>query len=48
METSILISARKKDISIVEKAAEAAKGQYKEISGRSFEYTLHDNLSDDM
>ncbi|KLO18226.1 ATPase V1/A1 complex subunit E [Schizopora paradoxa] len=48
MEPSVIVSARKKDVSVVEKAAEGAKAQYKEISGRDVEYSINGDLSDTL
>ncbi len=48
MEPTVIISARSKDVSIVEKASEGAKAQYKEISGREVEYSLNGDLSDNL
>lgn len=48
MEPLVIVSARKKDLSVVEKAAEGAKAQYKEISGRDVEYSINGDLSDNL
>ena len=40
--------ARKKDKKVAESAAEGAKTQYKEISGRDVDYTVENTLSDTM
>lgn len=48
MESTVTVSARSKDLSIVEKAAEGAKTQYKEISGRDVEYAVNGDLSDNL
>jgi len=48
MEPAVIVSARSKDVSVVEKAAEGAKAQYKEISGRDVEYSVNGDLSDNL
>jgi len=46
LESDATLVSRKKDVSLVEKAAEGAKKQYKEISGRDVSYTVDGTLSD--
>jgi len=47
LEPEIVVYSRKKDTSIVAHAAEGAKAQYKEISGRDVSITVQGTLSDD-
>lgn len=47
MESKIVLQARKKDIEIVTKAAGAAADTYKELSGRTVEFEVEDNIDDD-
>jgi len=46
LEPDVVIVARKKDGEVVKKAAEGAKTQYKEISGRDVNFTIEGTLSD--
>lgn len=48
MENSLTVISRGKDVAIVEKAAEGAKIQYKEVSGRDITITIDDGLSDTL
>jgi len=47
LEPKAIIRTREKDADIVNKAAEGAKKQYKEISGRDVEFEVDNSLSDD-
>jgi len=47
LEPAITVHARKKDVSVVERAAQGAKKQYKEISGRNVDISVEGSLADD-
>lgn len=47
LEPAVTVHARKKDISIVERAARGAQVQYHEISGRDVSVTVEGTLADD-
>ena len=46
LESSVTVHARKKDSALVKKAAEGAKEQYKEISGRDVDIDVDASLAD--
>jgi len=46
METNVTVVVRSKDKSIIQKASEGAKGQYREISGRDVNISVSGELSD--
>lgn len=46
LEPSVTVIARSKDVSIAETAAEGARRQYNEISGRDVEVYVDGSLSD--
>ena len=46
LEPEVTIVSRKKDKKIVERAAEGARRQYKEISGNDVEFTVDNSFSD--
>lgn len=48
METNVTVVVRSKDKSIIQKASEGAKGQYREISGRDVNISVSGELSDTM
>ncbi|KAF8664123.1 hypothetical protein AX16_000813 [Volvariella volvacea WC 439] len=48
LEPTVIIYARKSDVEAVEKAANNATKQYKEISGRDIDATVEGRLSDDL
>ncbi|GJJ06063.1 hypothetical protein Clacol_000251 [Clathrus columnatus] len=45
LEENVTLYSKKKDVSVVETAAEGAKGQYKEISGRTIIFSVEGELS---
>ena len=47
LEPAATVHCRKKDASVVERAIQVAKKQYKEISGRDVTITLEGTLADD-
>jgi V-type H+-transporting ATPase subunit E len=47
LEPAVTVHARKKDVSIVERAAQGAKAQYKDISGRDVNITVEGSLAND-
>ncbi|KAJ3513940.1 hypothetical protein NMY22_g14897 [Coprinellus aureogranulatus] len=48
LEPSVTVHTRSADIQVAEKASEAAKQKYKEISGRDVDFEVVGDLSDDL
>ena len=48
LEPEVTVHARKKDVQLVQRAAEAAAQQYNEISGKTVKPTVEGSLSNDM
>jgi len=48
LEPEVTVQGRKKDVSILEKAAEAAASQYHDVSGREVKVKVEGTLSDDI
>ena len=48
MESNVTVISRSKDTSVTQKAADGAKKQYAEISGRDVNITITGGLSDTL
>ena len=48
MKSNVTVISRSKDTSVVQKAADGAKKQYAEISGRDVNITITGDLSDTL
>ncbi|KAJ3526399.1 hypothetical protein NMY22_g10180 [Coprinellus aureogranulatus] len=48
LEPSVTVHTRSADVQVAEKASEAAKQKYKEISGRDVDFEVVGDLSDDL
>ncbi|KAL0570743.1 V-ATPase V1 sector subunit E [Marasmius crinis-equi] len=47
LESSIVVHARKKDVDLVNQAADSAAKQYQDLSGREIKFSVEGSLSDD-